>query len=88
MPTVKTFEQEVPNDGDYQTHNLEIKVPDLPAGYYTIISSLTPDFKYSSNLTSYAQVISSDITLVSAADKLILQGVGAFETYRKKHLKV
>ena len=33
-------------------------------------------------------IISSDITLVSAADKLILQGVGAFEAYRKKHLKV
>ncbi|MBK7669705.1 MAG: hypothetical protein IPJ32_21685 [Sphingobacteriaceae bacterium] len=33
-------------------------------GYYVIISSLTPDFKYSSNLTSYAQVISSDITTI------------------------
>ena len=64
MPTVKTFEQEIPNDGDYQSHNLEIKVPDLPAGYYIIISSLTPDFKYNSNLTSYAQVIASDITTI------------------------
>ncbi len=64
MPIVKTFEQEIPNDGDYQSHNLEIKVPDVPAGYYILISSLTPDFKYNSNLTSYAQVIASDITTI------------------------
>ena len=64
LPTVKIFEQEIPNDGDYQNHNLEIKVPDLAAGYYVLISSLNPDFKYESNLTSYAPVISSDITTV------------------------
>jgi uncharacterized protein YfaS (alpha-2-macroglobulin family) len=64
LPTVKTFEQEVPDDKDYQSHNLEIKVPELAAGYYILISSLNPDFKYESNLTSYAPIITSDITTI------------------------
>lgn len=64
LPIVKTFEQEIPNDGDYQSHNLEIKMPELAAGYYVILSSLNPDFKYESNLTSYAPVIASDITTI------------------------
>jgi len=64
LPTVKTFEQDITNDGDYQSHNMEIKMPELPYGYYMILSSLTPDFKYSNNLTAYAQCIVSDITTI------------------------
>lgn len=64
LPVVKTFEQEISNDGDYQSHNFEFKIPDLPYGYYMIIASLNPDFKYNSNLTAYSQVITSDITTI------------------------
>ncbi len=64
LPLVKTFEQEIPNDGDYQSHNLEIKMPELPAGYYMILGSVNPDFKYNSNLVSYAQCIVSDIASI------------------------
>lgn len=64
LPTVKTFEQEIPNDNDYQVHNTEIKMPELPYGYYMVITSLSPDFKYSNNLTAYAQCIVSEITTI------------------------
>lgn len=64
MPVVKTFEQEIPNDGDYQSHNLEIKLPELPCGYYMLLGSVNPDFKYSNNLVSYAQCIVSDIASI------------------------
>ncbi|MCE3229241.1 MAG: hypothetical protein K0S32_3792 [Bacteroidetes bacterium] len=64
LPTVKTFTQAIIDDGDYQSHNMEIKMPELPYGYYIIISSINPDFKYSNNLTSYAQCIVSDITTI------------------------
>ncbi|MBL7895404.1 MAG: hypothetical protein JNK50_08960 [Bacteroidia bacterium] len=64
LPVVKSFEQEIPNDGDYQSHNLEIKMPELQAGYYMILGSVNPDFKYSSNLVSYAQCIVSDIASI------------------------
>ena len=61
LPVVKTFEQDIPNDNDYQSHSLEVKMPDLPYGYYIVLSSLNPDFKFSHNLTSYATFIVSDI---------------------------
>lgn len=64
LPTVLTFEQDIPNDGDYQSHNLEIKMPQLSYGYYMVLTSLTPDFKYTNNLTSYAQCIVTNIATI------------------------
>ncbi len=61
FPTVKTFTQELIDDGDYQTHNTEIKLPELTAGYYVILSSLTEDFKYTNNISAYSTCIISDI---------------------------
>lgn len=61
LPTVKTFEQAVTDDGDFQKHNTELKLPELPFGYYIIIASHNPDFKYDNNLVSYAQTIVSNM---------------------------
>ncbi|MCW3077090.1 MAG: hypothetical protein JWO32_1699 [Bacteroidetes bacterium] len=67
LPVVKTFEQDIINDEDYQAHREEIKIPELPYGYYVVLTSINPDFKYSNNLTSYAQCIISDITTIERA---------------------
>lgn len=64
FPVVKTFTQEFIDDGDYQNHNTEIKMPELAAGYYVILTSVTPDFKYENNLSSYATCIISDIASI------------------------
>lgn len=64
LPVITTFEQEIPDDGDFQSHNLEIKMPQLPLGYYMILTSLNADFKYSSNLTAYTQCIISDVATI------------------------
>jgi len=61
LPVVKTFEQAITDDGDFQKHNMEIKMPELPFGQYVIITSLNPDFKYQNNLVSYAQCVVSNI---------------------------
>jgi uncharacterized protein YfaS (alpha-2-macroglobulin family) len=61
FPEVKTFTQEIINDGDFQNHFTEIKLPELPAGYYVILSSLTEDFKYNHNMVGYSTCIISDI---------------------------
>lgn len=61
LPVVKTFEQAITDDGDFQRHNMEIKMPELPFGQYVIITSLNPDFKYEENLVSYAQLVVSNI---------------------------
>lgn len=61
FPQATTFSQDIENDGDFQTHNTEIKLPELPAGYYVILNSLTEDFKYTNNMTAYSTCIISDI---------------------------
>lgn len=61
MPVASTFSQDLVDDGDYQLHNTEIKLPELPVGYYVILSSLTNDFKYSNNIAAYSTCIISDI---------------------------
>jgi uncharacterized protein YfaS (alpha-2-macroglobulin family) len=61
FPIVKTFSQSLIDDGDFQSHNTEIKLPELPVGYYVILSSLTEDFKYANNISAYSTCIISDI---------------------------
>ena len=64
MSTVKSFSQSLIDDGDFQLHNTEIKLPELPVGYYVILSSLTEDFKYTNNIMAYSTCIISDIASV------------------------
>ncbi len=61
FPVAGTFSQDIADDGDFQTHATEIKLPELPAGYYVILSSLSDDFKYNNNLSAYSTCIVSDI---------------------------
>ena len=61
FPQVTSFSQVIENDGDFQAHNTEIKLPELAAGYYMILGSLTEDFKYNNNMTAYSTCIISDI---------------------------
>ncbi len=61
LPVVKTFSQDLTDDGDFQSHHTEIKLPELPVGYYVILTSLTEDFKYSNNVSAYSTCIVSDI---------------------------
>jgi uncharacterized protein YfaS (alpha-2-macroglobulin family) len=64
FPLVKSFSQTIIDDNDFQSHNTEIKIPELPAGYYVILTSLTEDFKYENNIYSYATCIISDIASI------------------------
>ncbi|MBA4241738.1 MAG: hypothetical protein C0448_13510 [Sphingobacteriaceae bacterium] len=61
FPEVTSFSQDIIDDGDYQTHNTEIKLPELPSGYYVILNSLTEDFKYINNISAYSTCIVSNI---------------------------
>lgn len=55
------FSQDLTDDGDFQLHHTEIKLPELEAGYYVILNSLTEDFKYTNNMTAYSTCIVSNI---------------------------
>ena len=40
----KSWEQSLPDDGDYRDHSAEIKIPSMPAGYYVLLSSNDASF--------------------------------------------
>jgi uncharacterized protein YfaS (alpha-2-macroglobulin family) len=61
---VDSFEQSIINDGDYQSHKTEIKMPALPIGTYVILSSLNQDFNYTNNLTSTTNCIVSNLVSI------------------------
>ncbi len=64
FPVVTTFTQSIINDGDCQLHQTEIKIPELPIGYYVILTSLNSDFKYANNIAAYSSCVISDIASV------------------------
>ncbi|MCK6621482.1 MAG: hypothetical protein HUU32_02750 [Calditrichaceae bacterium] len=43
-PAAKEWSLSLPDDGDYHSHAVEIKMPELPAGYYAILLGTTADF--------------------------------------------
>jgi uncharacterized protein YfaS (alpha-2-macroglobulin family) len=73
---VKTFSQDIENDGDFQLHNTEIKLPELQEGYYVILNSLTEDFKYNENITAYSTCIISNIVSIERRNEN-----GSFDFY-------
>lgn len=61
FPVATTFSQDLTDDGDFQSHATELKLPELAAGYYVILNSLTEDFKYTNNISAYSTCIVSNI---------------------------
>ena len=62
---VKEFTIELPDDGDYQSHSSEIKIPELPLGHYVILMGSDKSFSYKDNGVSYAATWSSNISYVN-----------------------
>ncbi len=42
--TYMNWSKELPNEGDFQSHNLQLRVPDLSNGFYILLSSPDPKF--------------------------------------------
>jgi uncharacterized protein YfaS (alpha-2-macroglobulin family) len=62
LTPVATWEQTLPDDGDYQTYNAEMKIPALPAGNYVILGSANKDFTMEANEICYGTMWSSSIS--------------------------
>ncbi|MCF8367598.1 MAG: hypothetical protein K9G76_01055 [Bacteroidales bacterium] len=45
FPVVSAWELDLPNDGDFQQHRTEFKIPSLNFGYYVLLASDSKDFK-------------------------------------------
>ncbi|HLN73979.1 MAG TPA: alpha-2-macroglobulin family protein, partial [Prolixibacteraceae bacterium] len=60
MTPEKSWEQQLPNDGDYRNHSAEISIPTMPAGYYVLLASTDPAFPANSG-TTQAKVTANNL---------------------------
>ncbi|MEI7594878.1 MAG: alpha-2-macroglobulin family protein [Bacteroidota bacterium] len=65
MKVFKQFDYALPDEKDYQNHSCEIKMPELPAGHYSVLISNISDFDYINNAAGYANIWVSDISYIS-----------------------
>lgn len=63
-PVVKEWTLNLMDEGDYQTHAAEIKIPELPVGSYVILLGSTKEFTYKNNGVAYAPLSVSGISYV------------------------
>jgi hypothetical protein len=61
----KDWSLSLPNDGDYQSHRIEIRIPGLPVGYYIFIASSDANFKDASQVIAWTPFFSTQISYIS-----------------------
>ena len=61
---VSTFEHDFPNDGLYNSHSVEFKIPALPYGFYAVVAGTSPDFKIDNEAISIAPFWSTNLSYV------------------------
>ncbi|MFL5729505.1 MAG: alpha-2-macroglobulin family protein, partial [Cytophagaceae bacterium] len=61
---LKSFEYTLPDEGDYQEHIAEIRVPGLPSGEYLIMGASSNTFTYNEQAVCYAFTQSNSISYV------------------------
>ncbi|MGB3948669.1 MAG: MG2 domain-containing protein, partial [Bacteroidia bacterium] len=65
LTSVKEWEIELPDDGDYQQHSTEIKIPELQSGHYVVMIGSDKTFSYSNEGIAYANVWVSNISYIN-----------------------
>ncbi|TND10387.1 MAG: hypothetical protein FD123_29 [Bacteroidetes bacterium] len=64
LKTVATWSLDLPDDGDYQQHKAEIKVPEQPVGRYMLLVSADEKFSLEKNAIAHAEYYCSNISYV------------------------
>jgi len=65
LPAVKQWTLTLPDEGDFQKHTADIRIPALPQGYYVILASENADFSYEEKGTAFATFWMSNISYIS-----------------------
>jgi len=60
-PVVKEWTVDLPDDGDFQSHAVEIKIDELPIGCYVILAGSDKKFSYEKNGVAYANCFVTEI---------------------------
>jgi uncharacterized protein YfaS (alpha-2-macroglobulin family) len=62
---VKEISVKLTDDGDFQTHAAEIKMPELPTGYYVVLVCNNNNFSINNNVFAYSNFWVSNISYIS-----------------------
>ena len=65
LKPVKEWSVELPDDGDYQSHSVEIKIPELALGHYVILVGSEKTFSYKNNGVAYAPIWLSNLSYIN-----------------------
>jgi uncharacterized protein YfaS (alpha-2-macroglobulin family) len=65
LPVEKNWTVDLPNDNDFQSHKVEIRIPELSAGYYVLLSSPDPDFNPGSKILAANNFWVTSISYIS-----------------------
>ncbi|MCE9539445.1 MAG: hypothetical protein K8R85_09535, partial [Bacteroidetes bacterium] len=65
LTPLKEWTVELPVDEDFQSHSLEIKIPELPLGHYVILVGSEKTFSYKNNGVAYAPIWASNISYIN-----------------------
>lgn len=60
-PAVKQWNQTLPTDQDYNSHNVQVPAPELPSGEFILLAASSADFKVSGEGLAYTIVHISNI---------------------------
>ncbi|MFA4852600.1 MAG: alpha-2-macroglobulin family protein, partial [Bacteroidales bacterium] len=67
QPVLKEWSVILPDDGDYQKHSVEVKMPELPLGFYVILASNNKMFSVKDQIIAYADFWITNISFVNRA---------------------
>lgn len=57
------------NDGDFQRHEAEVKIPALPSGFYVILAGSNKKFRHEKEAVAYAQCWVSNISYINRTNE-------------------
>ncbi|MDD5570267.1 MAG: MG2 domain-containing protein, partial [Bacteroidales bacterium] len=61
----KEWSIKLPDDKDFQTHSVEMKIPELPAGFYVILAGTNKIFNIKNNAVGVSSIWVSDISYIN-----------------------
>ncbi|MEI7500498.1 MAG: alpha-2-macroglobulin family protein, partial [Bacteroidota bacterium] len=65
LPTIRSWSQNFPNDGDYQEHRTEISLPEVPNGFWVLMCAASKDFSDPKQVFSFIPFWSTQISYIS-----------------------
>lgn len=86
QPVTTEWSLTLPDDGDYQPHSVEIKMPELPLGYYIILIGTNADFSREGQAAAIASTWISNLGFVQKTESDQRTGFYVFDREEGKPL--